>query len=41
MVAKHYGRNFKIQTLRKLCEIRKVFPSWVSAMLRRTLDFAQ
>jgi ATP-binding cassette subfamily B protein len=23
MVAKHYGRNFKLQTLRKLCEINK------------------
>jgi ATP-binding cassette subfamily B protein len=23
MVAKHYGRNFKLQTLRKLCEINR------------------
>ena len=23
MVAKHYGRNFKVQTLRKLCEINR------------------
>lgn len=23
MVAKHYGRNFKLQTLRQLCEINK------------------
>ena len=23
MVAKHYGRNFKTQTLRQLCEINK------------------
>jgi ATP-binding cassette subfamily B protein len=23
MVAKHYGRNFKVQMLRKLCEINR------------------
>jgi len=23
MVAKHYGRNFKVQTLRRLCEINR------------------